>query len=332
MDMKKFLKVCKMHKQSELKKYLRSYMSSNGYEVVNKDGFLFCKPKENGVPVCLTAHMDTVHPLPIKQIVVERHEGRTIISSPQGIGGDDRCGIYMIMECVKDGYRPYVVFCEDEEIGCVGAEKFVRSKDIAKLQDCKFIVQLDRRNATDAVYYDCDNAEFEEWVTEVSGYKTAIGSCSDISVIAPEVGIAAVNLSCGYYQEHKPEHYVVWEEMENTLAVTKKLIAESANVEQFEYVERVSYYGRYGYGWDDYDYYWQRQSVSGKTETYDVQWYDEDSGNMKHDYISAVSQEEAIGKFLILHDTLSYGYIWEIQTVHYSERSEKNGKQAVSCV
>ena len=334
MELKKFLKVCKMHKQSALKNYLRSYMSSNGYKVTSADGYLYCEPKADGVPVCLTAHMDTVHPQAIKQIVVERHEGKTIISSPQGIGGDDKCGVYMIMECVREGYRPYVVFCEDEEIGCVGAEKFAVSKDIVKLQDCKFIVQLDRRNATDAVYYDCDNADFEAWVTDVTGYKTAYGTCSDISVIAPELGVAAVNLSCGYYQEHKPEHYVVFEEMENTLQATKKLIKASADVEQFIYVEAYHYYGG-GYGrlWDDYDYYWQRQSsASGKTETYDIQWYEEESGNINHSYISAVSQEEAVGKFLISHDDLTYGYIWHIDIVQDNERSEKNGKQKVSCV
>ena len=297
--MKQFLKICKMHKQSELKKYLCSFMKGSGYEVVNADGYLFCKPKANSDKICLTAHMDVVHPTAVRQIVVEHHENQTIISSPQGIGGDDRCGVWMIMECVKKGYRPYVLFCEDEEIGCIGAEKFTLSKDIATLADCKFIVQLDRRNATDAVYYECDNPDFEKFITKVTGYITEWGTCSDISVIAPALGVAAVNLSCGYYKEHTPEHYVIWEEMQNTLSATEELIkaARKEDVEQFIYMSRRSSYNWYEYGYGDYD-------------EYEIQWISQNK--FETTYVGAMSYEEAVGQFLMDHPTLTYGELLSV--------------------
>ena len=60
----------------------------------------------------------------------------------------------------------------------------------AELNALKFIVKIDRRGNHDAVYYDCDNLEFEKCITS-KGFKTAFGSFSDISYVALELGVAA---------------------------------------------------------------------------------------------------------------------------------------------
>lgn len=310
--MKNFLKICKMHSQFVLKQYLLGFMQANQYKTISASGYLLCIPKRDAEKILLTAHMDTVHKNAVKNIVVERHEGKTIISSPQGIGGDDRCGVWLIMEIVKAGYRPYVIFCEDEEIGCVGADKFCVSKDLAKLQGkINFIIELDRRNATDAVYYDLDNLEFEEWVTENCGYKTAYGSCSDISYLAPELEVAAVNLSCGYYKEHTLEHYVVFEEMQNTLVATKKLIEANRALEKpFEYIEivysaRNSVYG-YGYGsaWDGYG-----SSI--------LQIKYKENGEVVTAIEEGSTVEECIGSFLMTHEFMRYSDILEHKVISW---------------
>ena len=102
--------------------------------------------------------------------------------------------------------------------------------------DVNYIVEFDRKNANDAVFYSCANYDFEKFVTTTTGYKFAYGSCSDISVIAPKAKIAAVNLSCGYYNPHTPHEYVVFDEMVNTIEAAKKLIIEKSN--KFEYIEK----------------------------------------------------------------------------------------------
>ena len=122
----------------------------------------------------------------------------------------------------------------------------------------KFIVEMDRKNKHDLVFYDCDNRDFTKWCEKVTGWKKNYGSCSDISYLAPEIECAAVNLSCGYYDEHKLWHTVKVEEMFNTMSTCIKLIEASEKVEAFEYVEAYNYYNysnRYYSGWGyDYDY------------------------------------------------------------------------------
>lgn len=234
--MKNFVDVCRMS-QNEVKAYMAVYLASRGYKVVSNDGYLYA---EGDVPVLLVAHMDTVHrttPNTIKEV-----DGK--ISSPQGIGGDDRCGIFIIMNIVKNLHCS-VLLCEDEEIGGVGARKFAKSPFIKEL-NVNYMIEFDRANATDAVFYSCANEEFIDFVTDVTGYREAHGSFSDISIIAPSAKIAAVNLSCGYYKAHTTDEYVVYDEMMRTIEVAKVLI--EAECEAFEYVTRKApTFWDYGY-------------------------------------------------------------------------------------
>lgn len=224
--MKKFTDICQMT-QKEVKAYMSKYLSTYKYKVENKEGFLYAK---GDVPVLLVAHMDTVHrqlPTTIKEI-----DGK--ISSPQGIGGDDRCGIFIIMNIIKKLHCS-VVLCEDEEIGGIGARKFANSEFISQL-DVNYIIEFDRMNANDAVFYSCDNPNFTDFVTDGTGFKTAFGTFSDISVIAPVAKIAAVNLSCGYYRAHTADEYVVYDEMMSTIQAAEALIETECG--KFEYIPK----------------------------------------------------------------------------------------------
>jgi putative aminopeptidase FrvX len=213
--------------QAEVKAYMEEYLKSREYEVYNEDGFLYA---EGDVPVLLVAHMDTVH----KTLPTSIFDIDGKISSHQGIGGDDRCGIFIIMNIIKNLHCS-VLLCEDEEIGGVGARKFIKTPFIKEL-DINYIIEFDRMNAKDAVFYSCDNPEFTKFVTDATGFKVALGSFSDISVIAPVAKIAAVNLSCGYYNAHSTAEYVVYDEMMNTVRAAEKLIKTECN--GFEYVPR----------------------------------------------------------------------------------------------
>lgn len=254
-----FISLCKKT-QEQLKKRLDKRLKKLYPEVINEDGYLFAKGE---VPVLLVAHMDTVHKNVVKTFSEELKNGKHIISSIDGIGGDDRCGIYMIMEIIKT-HKCSVLFCEDEEIGCVGATLFSNSEHMNKLKDIKYIIELDRKGNEDAVFYQCDNPEFTEFIEKNTGYKEDWGSYTDICDIAPVLGVAAVNLSCGYYNAHMTTEYVVMEEMFHTIDVVKKLL--DVECEQFKYIKKkyASYGGR-GFGnynhynyYDDYVYYYDK--------------------------------------------------------------------------
>ena len=244
----KFGAICKKN-QAELKSALVHELRLIGYKPIVGDGYIYAQGTNS--PVLLTAHMDTVHKEKCRKI----YNKNGVLSSPQGIGGDDRCGIYMIMQIItKTNLRPWILFCEDEEIGRVGAEKFVLNDVfVDELSKLKFMIELDRSGSNDAVYYDCANLEFEDFISETTGYTAQWGSYSDISTLAPEAGIAAVNLSCGYYKPHTLDEYVVLKEMFATMDKVVELLqfAQLKTTPQYEYVKAKSYSSWYDY-YDDY--------------------------------------------------------------------------------
>ena len=179
--------------QSELKEALRKELSEMGFVPISWKGFLYAPGQ---VPVLLVAHLDTVHSEPPEIICYSKDE--RYVMSPQGIGGDDRAGVYMILQILRQ-VNCYVLFCEDEECGGRGAAFFTRSGISV---DVNYIVELDRKGENDAVYYGCDNQEFRGFVAEF-GFQEAFGSFSDISILAPYLRTAVVNLSAGYYNAHR---------------------------------------------------------------------------------------------------------------------------------
>lgn len=277
MEIKHFITICKLNKDS-LKRVLFETLSDVYPEgsVISEDGYIYAK---GNVPVLITAHMDTVHKTQCKKI---HNKKKGVLTSPQGIGGDDRCGIYMTLAIVEQmsvrGEKPYILFCEDEEIGGIGSNKFVNSKHIDDLKEMLFLIELDRANANDLVFYDDDNQDFHRWCEKVTGYKETWGSFSDISHLCPACGVSGVNISCGYYKAHTTDEYVVVREMERSIDVTIDLINMGLREgKQYEYKE-IEYkwddfyfgkkggYDRYIYG--DYDYC-EFQFVDKKGKVYE---------------------------------------------------------------
>ena len=295
---KQFVDICKRNQKS-LKRYLVGKLEETYENVLVGDGYIFT----NGdIPVLLTAHMDTVH----KECVKEFHEENGIIKSPQGIGGDDRCGIYMILKLIEKGFKPYIVFCEDEEIGGVGSNKFVKTELIEELKACKYLIELDRANSNDAVYYDCGNNEFKAFISETIGYKEAVGSFSDISHLSPACDRASVNLSCGYYKAHTTDEYVVLSEMENTIDKVAELLSiDYTDMEAFDYQACFDYSSFY----DDFYGY------SGEGE-YEIDFINEDK-TLDIETVEAKSYEEAVGMFLITHPNLTYQHITDCYIIDY---------------
>ena len=232
--MKTFIDICKMT-QPEVKSYMKSYLESKKYDVVDQEGFLYAK---GTIPVLLVAHMDTVHKEQCHSIV--DMDGK--LSSPQGIGGDDRCGVFIIMNLVKELHCS-VLLCEDEEKGGIGARKFIEAKkneEVKYINDLgvNYMVEFDRKGNNDAVFYSCGNEEFIDFVEDATNFKFSTGTFSDISVLMPAAKLSGVNLSSGYYNAHWPTEYVMYDEMIDTIEAAKTLIKEKCD-KPFEYVAKT---------------------------------------------------------------------------------------------
>ena len=213
-DFPEFIQICKLSAK-KLKQYLCGEMKKiyGKDNTVIGDGYIYCR---GDVPVLLTAHMDTVH----KKLVTDFYEdiqtdknGKVThtISSPQGIGGDDRCGIYAILKVIESGYLPYVLFCEEEEVGGIGSGKFCKTKYITELSNMKFLIELDRANSNDLVFYSNANQDWINWVEDETNWIKSWGTFSDISHLSPACEVSSVNLSCGYYKAHTVyEYQILW--------------------------------------------------------------------------------------------------------------------------
>ena len=210
-----------------------------GKTTFSKDNFILVR---GTAPVMLVAHLDTVHEKPVKQICTS--ENGNILMSPQGIGGDDRCGVFTLVKIYLSAQvKPWLLFCCNEEVGGLGAQYFCQLHSQGflpkELDLLKFIIEIDRKGKNDAVFYDCNNPDFVDYIIS-KGFRTAFGSFSDISLIAPELGVAAVNLSSGYYAAHTLHEYINVSELHDTIHRVGEIVGEAVDLPRFEYFEATS--------------------------------------------------------------------------------------------
>lgn len=291
--------------QSELKQALKQELEARAYKPISKKGFLYA---DGELPVLLVAHLDTVHKTPVRHILYSK-DGR-LIMSPEGIGGDDRCGVHIILEILRCA-RCHVLFTEDEETGCQGARAFANSKIRPHIN---YIVELDRRGSNDAVFYQCDNPDFTDFVCSF-GFDEARGSFSDISVIAPRLGVAAVNISAGYYNEHSRHEYINLAEVERNITRVAEMV--QCQTEQFDYIER-SY--AHGFG----------QMSFEDARLWDFSGFSQDKGRTKWlmplpdtAYLALGGYETAeIGAHLIDSSGDVYRYLPELDAAIHSENAQ----------
>jgi len=295
--MKEFVNICKMSAETLkiwLTTKLQKMYGTENVVATKGTGYIYAK---GDFPVLLVAHLDTVHNQLPKHIVYDK--AKTTIRSVEGIGGDDRCGVYMILQLIHQR-KCSVLFCDEEEVGGIGAKQF--TKDYPH-ETFNYIMEFDRMNATDAVFYDCDNPAFESFITK-HYYKTSFGSFSDISIIAPALGVAAVNLSCGYYKAHTLQEYVNMGEMHASINAALGILQDTdVETDKYEYIP----YKSTRYDFDD-DYYY---SIGKEEGLYRIEYGID--GEFMDEY--AVTQFAAIGMFLYDNPTLTYNDIKDIYLV-----------------
>ena len=220
-------------KQDNLYNILIKFLRTHDYKnIIRYPHFIMADGQD---PICLLAHMDTVFTNPpINEEFIYDAE-QTILWSPYGSGFDDRAGIYAIIQLVLQGHRPHIIFTDLEEVGGIGAQELIKLYPKCPFKKCKALIQLDRANEEDAVYYDCGNKYFEKFITRY-GFVTDIGTFTDISIVAPVWGIAAVNLSVGYLDEHTTSERLVCKWLDKTIERVSKIIEDISSEKKFKYI------------------------------------------------------------------------------------------------
>ena len=176
------------------------------------DGYIWAP---GDIPIILIAHVDCVSG---HAETVFHDPAADVFWSPDGLGADDRAGVWGILYLIEQGYRPSILFTDGEERGGWGARAAARvlSPAIAR-SDVRALVEIDRQGSMEAVYYGCGNDDIREWI-EGAGFREDYGTFSDISILGPAWDIAAVNLSAGYYMEHSIGEYLIVDHLLATLA------------------------------------------------------------------------------------------------------------------
>lgn len=216
------------------------------------------------IPIALCAHMDTVwedYKGEKKHLYYDKQ--KDCMWCPEGAGFDDKIGVFLIIKILESGLRPHIILTLGEEKGGIGASELASLE--CPFLDLRYCIELDRRGTTDCVFYSCNNPEFEEYV-ESFGFKTDWGSFTDICYFCPKWGMAGVNLSVGYFDEHTTNERLYVRAMLRTLSKVKKMLT-AEEIPFFQYIpySYSSKYSRYfgsvnlpyssGPSEDDYDYW-----------------------------------------------------------------------------
>ena len=231
-------------KQTSTKKMVSKFLNLKYDKVIENKDFIFAA---GDIPIALVAHLDTVFE---KDKYHKRDElfydvKKGILWNPYGAGFDDKAGVFAILKIIQKGFKPHVIFTTDEEIGGVGATALTEKYENYPFKELKYIIELDRANEVDCVFYDCLNPKFIEYI-ESFGFIESWGTFSDIDVLCSDWEVAGVNLSIGYKNEHTTSETLNINVLFKTIEKVIHMLQDVENVEQFKYI-RSPYFG--------YDYY-----------------------------------------------------------------------------
>jgi hypothetical protein len=213
-----------------------------------------------------------------------------------GIGADDKVGVYFAVHMFDLFDNIKLFFPKDEEVGLVGTYK--ANKDF--FADCSMLVQLDRNSyKNDLITYTngitvCSD-EFVDAASSTMtkyGYAKNNGSCTDIGGLKKydTVNCVAMNVSCGYINEHSDEEVISMPHFENAINFGYELLKMGVDKvwEHKSEVPDYSTYGTYvGYG------------AYGTTYSGRSSWLDDDLGVTENNLTTFTALTPTNGKITL---------------------------------
>ncbi len=187
--------------------------------------------------VLLVAHADTVFPGSRAKL----QNGCYVSAIPGlGIGADDRSGCAIIWKLRALGHS--LLITDGEEAGSLGARSLASDCDLmAELNSHQFAIEFDRRGANDLVFYDVGSIPFRQWCqASFPGYREAKGTFTDICVLCRN--ICGVNISCGYYEPHRPQERLSLKDWRRTLKAAERVLS-ARGLPRFELTDEATGYG-----------------------------------------------------------------------------------------
>lgn len=209
---------------------------------------------------CLASHIDQVQKTHSEDFVCIESKDIILGYSPknrqqEGLGADDKNGIWIALKCLKEYECLKAVFFVGEERGCIGSG----AADLTFFEDCRFVVQSDRRGYKDLVtnigWNELCSREFlADTEYEKFGYQTHEGMITDVGELKDRgLAISCINLSCGYYEPHSDEEFTVKKDLLNCLALVRHIIENCNKVYPHKSEEGVYENDLEIMHWEQYD-------------------------------------------------------------------------------
>lgn len=258
------------YKEHEMQFYVMTQlMSRHGVDAwFDEHGNIYAVKGEAEHYPCVVAHLDTVHDFVDKLVLYSyiKKDQKFLFAKDgngkaTGIGGDDKCGIFAALELLDRKKNIKLAFFVEEEMGCIGSD----NADTEFFEDVGYIMQLDRWGNSDVIsdyIGSTTSAEFDLKIKPKMlkyGYSTASGLMTDsLTLHSNEIGVSAINISCGYYGHHTSSEEINTAELWNAVMFTSEMIDALGENAYPSLPEKYSSY----YGSDARDY-------SGRYDTYE---------------------------------------------------------------
>jgi len=213
-------------------------MDSRGNLYVVKGEGLKVKDNElKGYPT-LACHLDQVQELHSEDFEV-RQEGDRLYGwseknqQREGLGADDKNGIFVCLRCLEECPRLKVFMAVGEEKGCIGSNR----ADMSFFSDSLYVLEPDCKGGEEihTVLRDipCASPDFEQALLADNvqsskfnvQYSITDGKTSDIFALTlNDIGVSCANIPAGYHNPHKDDEYTLLSELEHTLAFIRHFI------------------------------------------------------------------------------------------------------------
>lgn len=219
--------------------YLVSVCNEKGFKVdVDTHSNVYVTKGEAEWYPCFVSHTDTVHSINDNMIVIETKtdDGRTLLTGmdsetgkPSGIGGDDKCGVYLCLEMLDKLDNVKVAFFVSEEIGCLGSKH--ASPEF--FSNVGYAIQYDSPEGDSMSYTLMGDTLFEadgefcntvgELILERGIEKWERHPFTDIWPLMEKFNFSCLNLAAGYYRMHTASEYVIVEDVQNAFELGLEL-------------------------------------------------------------------------------------------------------------
>jgi putative aminopeptidase FrvX len=253
----------KTYEETRMIAFLTHYLDQRGYiYYLDHKRNIYVTKGEAQVYPCVLAHTDTVHNIGTMRVVeiqgrrpqseymnqqfndVEPRlmlTGRDARGNPSGIGGDDKCGVYVCLRLLEEMDNLKVAFFVSEETGCHGSKE----ADPEFFQNVGYAIQFDAPGnsivtefCSGVRLFDRESEFFRiahQTLHDFGPWQYQSHPYTDVSQLKRKFDFSCINLACGYYRMHSPHELVDVEDVERTVEVGLAMLAQLGQ-QKYEYV------------------------------------------------------------------------------------------------